>query len=319
MLTPPPREPPQTTDAVLMIRPYRFGWNPQTADSNTYQVAAAAPPSAVHAEAEREQAGLQALLTEAGIQVTVFSDQPTPPTPDAIFPNNWFSTHPDGTLVLYPMAAPNRRAERRPTWIAALQRQLGSTQLFDLTHHENAGRFLEGTGSLVLDRAERVAYAARSLRTHPQVAGEFAARLGYRLRLFSTRPQHGQPVYHTNVMMSVGEAAAVVCLDVIADPDERAAVATDLQASGRDLVTLSCEQLQEFAGNVLQLRNSRGNRFWVMSSRAHAALLPAQRRQLERSGQLLHAPLATIESVGGGSARCMLAELFAPRPAAGSG
>lgn len=318
MLTP-PRPEPQTADAVLLIRPYCFGWNPQTAASNTYQVAAAAPPSAVHAEAEREQAGLQALLTEAGIQVTVFSDQPTPPTPDAIFPNNWFSTHPDGTLVLYPMAAPNRRAERRPAWIAALREQLSCTQLCDLTPHESEGRFLEGTGSLVLDRRTRVAYAARSLRTHPQVAQEFAARLGYRLRLFSTRPQRGQPVYHTNVMMSVGETEAVVCLDVIADPDERAAVAADLQHSDRELVILSCEQLQEFAGNVLQLRNRRGDRFWVMSSRAHAALLPAQRRQLERSGQLLHTPLATIESVGGGSARCMLAELFAPRPADGSG
>lgn len=313
MSTPPRPDEPQTADAVLMIRPYRFGWNPQTAESNTYQAIADAPPDAVQAAAAREQAGLQALLTTAGIAVTVFDDQATPHTPDAVFPNNWFSTHPDGTLVLYPMAAPNRRAERRPEWIAALRQQLGCTQVVDLRHHEDHGRFLEGTGSLVLDRRARVAYGALSLRTDRGVAEDFARQLGYRLRLFASRPQRGQPVYHTNVLMSVGETAAVVCLEAIASPDEQAAVAAELQASGHQLIAITAEQLGEFAGNVLQLRNARSERFWVLSSRAHAALSRDQRADLERHGALLHTSLSTIESVGGGSARCMLAELFASR------
>lgn len=308
----------QTADAVLMIRPYRFGWNPQTAESNTYQAITNALPAAIQAAAEREHVGLLTLLRTAGIAVTVFDDQPTPHTPDAVFPNNWFSTHPDGTVVLYPMAAPNRRAERRPEWIAALRQQLRCTQVIDLSPHEDHGRFLEGTGSLVLDRRMRVAYGALSLRTDREAAEDFARRLGYRLRLFASRPHRGQPVYHTNVLMSVGETAAVVCLEAIASSVEQAEIAAELHASGRQLITISAEQMAEFAGNLLQLRNAQGERFWVLSSRAHAALSLDQRTALQCHGALLHTPLTTIESVGGGSARCMLAELFAPRPPAQS-
>lgn len=303
----------QTAAAVLMVRPHRFSWNEQTAASNTFQVAPDASKEVVAAQADAEFAGLQALLVAAGISVRVFDDPGEPHTPDAVFPNNWFSTHPDGTLVLYPMAAPNRRAERRPGWIAALQAELGATRLLDLSPHEDAGRFLEGTGSLVLDRRERVAYGALSSRTHPQVAAEFAAALGYRLRLFATQPQRGQPVYHTNVLLSLGTTAAVICVSAIADERERQAITAELVESGRELVVIDPDQLGEFAGNVLALRNRHGQRFWVMSSRAHAAFSPAQRQQLARHGELLHTSLSTLEALGGGSARCMLAELF-PRP-----
>jgi len=308
----------QTAAAVLMVRPSRFGWNEQTAASNTFQVAPAASSEVVATQADEEFGRLQALLVGAGITVRVFDDPGEPHTPDAVFPNNWFSTHADGTLVLYPMAALNRRAERRPAWIAVLQEELGTTRLHDLSHHEAAGRVLEGTGSLVLDRRERVAYGALSSRTHPQVAGEFAAALGYRLRLFATEPQRGQPVYHTNVLLSLGATAAVICLSAIADERERQAIAAELVASGRELVLIDPGQLGEFAGNVLALRNPQGRRFWVMSSRAHAAFSPAQREQLARHGELLHSPLSTIEAVGGGSARCMLAELF-PRSTSSPG
>jgi len=308
----------QTAAAVLMVRPHRFFWNEQTAASNTFQVAPAASSEVVAAQADEEFGRLQALLVAAGIRVRVFDDPGEPHTPDAVFPNNWFSTHADGTLVLYPMAAPNRRAERHPAWITALQAELGTTRLVDLSPHEAAGRFLEGTGSLVLDRRERVAYGALSLRTHPQVAAELAAALGYRLRLFATQPLRGQPVYHTNVLLSLGASAAVICLSAVADEHERQAIAAELAESGRELVVIDADQLGEFAGNVLSLRNRHGQRFWVMSSRAHAAFSSAQRQQLARHGELLHTPLATIEAVGGGSARCMLAELFArPTPSPG--
>ena len=221
-----------------MIRPFRFGWNAETAVSNAFAEPSLAPADQLQAQARHEFEALRARLLQAGVDVTVFDDPPTPHTPDALFPNNWFSTHDDGTLVLYPMAALNRRAERRPAWIAVLQEELSTTRLLDLSHHEAAGRFLEGTGSLVLDRCERVAYGALSSRTHPQVAGEFAAALGYRLRLFVTEPQRGQPVYHTNVLLSLGATAAVICLSAIADEREREAIAAELVASGRELVLI---------------------------------------------------------------------------------
>lgn len=307
---------PQTTDAVLLIRPQRFYGNPQTAASNPYQVGTTSSPEAVHAQALREQAGLQALLETAGVAVTVLDAPPEPETPDALFPNNWFSSHADGTLVLYPMAVANRRAERRPAFIAALRQQLGCTRLVDLSPHEQAGRFLEGTGSLVLDRPLRVAYAALSLRTDAAAAADFARQLGYRLRLFTTRPRRGQPVYHTNVVMSVGATAAVVCLEAIASPAEQAAVQAELSASGHEIVAIAGEQLDAFAANLLQLRSRRGEPFWVLSSRAYEALNRDQRERLARHGPLLHTPLSTIEAVGGGSARCLMAELFVPRSSA---
>ena len=303
----------QTTDAVLMIRPCQFGWNGQTAVSNTYQAIPTAPPDAVQQQALHQFEALRSALLQAGVAVHVFDDLPTPHTPDALFPNNWFSTHEDGTLVLYPMATANRRVERRPHLIAALRRDFGFDRVLDLTHFEQAGQFLEGTGSLVLDRRHRIAYAAQSLRTHAVVLDAFARELGYRPILFATHEQRGQPVYHTNVLMSVGSTLAVVCLQAIAEARARDLLRTTLRESGREILEISTDQLMEFAGNLLELRDRRGAPLWVMSSRAHAALRPDQRELLAQHGALLHVPLATIESVGGGGARCMLAELFLPR------
>ncbi len=294
-----------------MIRPFRFGWNAETAVSNAFAEPSLAPADQLQAQARHEFEALRARLLQAGVDVTVFDDPPTPHTPDALFPNNWFSTHDDGTLVLYPMAAASRRAERRPALIAAL-RQLGFDRVIDLSHHELAGRFLEGTGSLVLDRRGRIAYAATSLRTHPQLVAEFARALGYRPLVFSTQLPQGQPVYHTNVVMSVGSTLAVVCLEAIADAEQRAQVRAALADSGRAILPISLAQLAAFAGNLLQLHSRDGHALWVMSSRAHAALTPDQRADLARDATIVHTPLPTIESVGGGSARCMLAELFLP-------
>lgn len=309
-----PRPAPQTASAVLMIRPLHFGFNPETAATNTFQVRPPEPPRQLREQALAEWAALHSLLSRHGVRVTVFDDRPSPQTPDALFPNNWFSTHSDGTLVLYPMAAANRRAERRPELIAALRRELSVRRVLDLTGWEAEEKFLEGTGSLVLDRIHRVAYAAESARTDPAVVAAFAAALDYRPVLFSTAPQHGQPVYHTNVVMALGTTTAVVCLDAIPEGRQRDAVATALEASGRQLVAITCEQMNRFAGNLLELRTKDGQQLWVMSTQAFTALRPDQRQQLGRGAALVHTPLPTIESVGGGSARCLLGELFHQTP-----
>lgn len=303
----------QTTDAVLMIRPCSFGWNAETADSNTYQSRPQEPPPRIQQQARQEFAGLRALLRQHGVTVTVLDDLPDPPAPDAVFPNNWFSTHADGTLVLYPMAAANRRGERRPTHLAALRQALGEVRMIDLTDFEASGKFLEGTGSLVLDRVHRIAYAAESARTDRVVVEAFARALGYRPLLFSTILQKGQPIYHTNVVMAIGTQAAVICLEAIAEGSQREIVAASIRQSGRKLIAITLAQLAQFAGNLLELRSQHSAALWVMSSRAFHALDAAQRQQLAASATLLHAPLPTIESVGGGSARCMIAELFCQR------
>lgn len=302
---------PQTASSVLMIRPTQFGFNEQTAASNTYQRPPQDPAHAVRTQALSEFDALHARLVQAGVRVVTFEDLPCPHTPDAVFPNNWFSLHPDGTLVLYPMAAQNRRLERRPHLLTALQRDLGGRRLLDLTHFEAAEKYLEGTGSLVLDHVHRVAYAALSPRTHPEVVEAYCAALDYRAVLFTTTTRRGQPAYHTNVVLSVGESAAVVCLEAIAEASQRAAVESSLRASGRTLLLITAEQMDRFAANLLELRAQDGTRLWVLSSQAHAALSPAQRQQLAYGSRIVHSPLPTIESVGGGSARCMLAELFA--------
>lgn len=310
-----PTSQPQTTSAVLMIRPWRFGYNAETAVSNTYQVLPTASAAQVHLQAVGEFDGLHALLVRNGVAVLRVDDLPLPPTPDSIFPNNWVSTHCDGTLVLYPMATANRRAERRPQLIEALRRDLGIRRVIDLTSWEVQGKYLEGTGSLVLDRSHRIAYAACSARTDPNVVAVFATAMGYRPLLFGTAPRQGQSVYHTNVVMSVGATLAVVCLDAIADGAKRGAVESALRATGRQVLPITIEQMDDFAGNLLELRSQAGEHLWVMSSRAYEAFMPAQRQQLASHGRILHSPLPTIESVGGGSARCMLGELFRQAPA----
>ena len=296
-----------------MIRPLRFGWNDETAASNTYQIPTGEPATELQARAAAEWDALRERLVQAGVAVTAFDDRPEPHTPDSIFPNNWFSTHKGGTLVLYPMAAANRRAERRPHLVAAIEAALGIRRVLDLTSWEAQGKFLEGTGSLVLDRADRIAYASPSLRTHPEVAEAFCAALGYRLVLFHTVPRRGQPAYHTNVVLSLGETAAVVCTELIEGDTARAALMDSLARSGRDIIPITVEQVEAFAGNLLQLRGHGGELLWVLSSAAYTALRPDQRDRLARRSRIVHSPLPTIETIGGGSARCMLAELFSSR------
>ena len=306
----------QISSDVMMIRPVAFAGNPQTRPSNAFQqVDAGGEAAASQAAALREFDGLVAALEQAGVTVHAFEDTPEPHTPDSIFPNNWVSFHADGTVVLYPMLAENRRLERRLDLIEALSVRHGfhAARVIDLTRHEHTGRYLEGTGSLVLDRLHRIAYACVSPRTDLDVLGDFAQQLDYDIVAFEAHDANGQAIYHTNVLMSVGERFAAVCLEAIR-ADERDGVLNQLRGTGRAVVELSLEQMNAFAGNMLELGSSLTGSVVAMSERARDALTAGQRATLESSaGPIVAAPIPTIEKLGGGSVRCMLAELHLPR------
>ncbi len=303
----------QSANAVLMVRPTAFSSNPETLASNTFQSAAAATEE-MAARAQVEFDTVAEALTGAGVHVHTFDGRAERDCPDEIFPNNWVSFHADGTVVLYPMLAPSRRCERRVAIIDSLNRDHGYalTRTVDLTSHEAHERFLEGTGSLVLDRISRVAYACRSPRTHEQVLDDFAEQLGYSPVAFDALDDNGKQVYHTNVVMALGTRFAVVCLEAIVDPTDRDAISQRLEDSGREIVEIELEQMQEFAANLLELEGPDGHVI-ALSACALAALDDAQIRQLERHGKLLSVAIPTIETFGGGSLRCMLAEVFLPR------
>lgn len=305
---------PQLASTVMMIRPARFESNPLTAASNRFQGRSSSSPEEQHAIALREFDGLAAVLREAGIEVIVVDDTVEPHTPDAIFPNNWISMHADGRVVLYPMEAENRRTERRHDIIDYLDKHARRqvTDVVDLSAHEDAGHFLEGTGSMVLDRANRVAYACVSSRTHLDPLGEFAQRMGYDVVAFDAVDSGGVPIYHTNVLMNVGEQLAVICAEAIPRDEQRNAVLARLRETGHDILELSYAQLDAFAGNMLELRNNNGERVLAMSQQAYDSLNQEQRATLAANARLVKAPIDNIESSAGGSVRCMLAEVHLP-------
>jgi hypothetical protein len=306
----------QTTVDVMMVRPVAFAGNPQTQPSNAFQQRDSGQVDAANQLAAlREFDGLVSALETAGVTVHVFDDTPAPHTPDSIFPNNWVSFHADGTVVLYPMLAENRRLERRLDLLEALGAKHGfhTSRVIDLTRHEHTGRYLEGTGSLVLDRIHRVAYACVSPRTDLDVLGDFAQQLDYDIVAFEARDADGAAIYHTNVLMSVGERFAAVCLSAIRE-DEREGVLNQLRGTGRAVIDLSLEQMNAFAGNMLELGSALTGSVVAMSERARDALTAEQRATLESSaGPIVAAAIPTIEKLGGGSVRCMLAELHIPK------
>ena len=305
---------PQLASTVLMIRPAGFESNPLTAASNRFQTKSAASPAEQQAAALEEFDGLVAALRDAGIEVIVVDDTPEPHTPDAIFPNNWISMHADGRVVLYPMEAENRRTERRRDIVdylgAAGGRQV--REVVDLSDHEDRGHYLEGTGSMVLDRAHRIAYACVSSRTHLDPLGDFAQRMDYDVVAFDAIDSSGVPIYHTNVLMNVGEEFAVICAEAITREDQREAVLARLRATGHEVVELSYAQLDAFAGNMLEMRNQDGERVLAMSRQAYDSLDEEQRAKLAANRRIVSAPIDTIESSAGGSVRCMLAEVHLP-------
>jgi len=297
-----------------MVRPARFGFNSQTAPSNSFQrLPPADAPSELQALALREFDGLADGLRGAGVNVMVADDTPLPVKPDAIFPNNWVSFHGDGTVVLYPMLAPNRRSERRDDVLRQVSGDGGFriTRTIDLSYRELEGKYLEGTGSLVLDRASHVAYASLSPRTDLDVLGEFAQQLDYELVAFEALDSAGGAVYHTNVLMTIGARFAVLCAAAIAERRHRDAVYSMLRASGREIIEISPAQMQGFAGNLLELAPA-GAAVIALSTTAWRSLDPGQRRTLERHGRILAVDIPTIERCGGGGVRCMLAEIHLP-------
>ncbi len=296
-----------------MIRPVRFAGNVQTAASNRFQnLAEQQSVAAVQSAACAEFDELVTRLRAAGVRVHVLDDTPEPHKPDSIFPNNWVSFHADGTVVLYPMLAPNRRLERRMDVLQYLSAQgLRIQQTIDLTAHEADDKYLEGTGSLVLDRAHRIAYACISPRTDLDVLGDFAQRLDYELVTFDAADAGGVPIYHTNVLMCIGTRFAVLCTEAIA-AHEQAAVLHALRSTGHEVIEITLAQLQCFAGNMLELQTPQGLCV-ALSQSAFDSLSTAQRKQLQAlAGPLVVAAIPTIETLGGGSVRCMLAEVFLP-------
>jgi hypothetical protein len=304
----------QLASAVLMIRPARFQSNPETAESNRFQGKTRATPAEQHAAALAEFEALKDALEAAGIRACVFDDTPEPHTPDAIFPNNWVSFHADGRVVLYPMEATNRRTERRSDIVEALASEYGFAvrEIVDLSRHETHGHFLEGTGSMVLDRVNRVAYACLSSRTHLDALAEFSQRLDYDVMAFDAVDSGGTPIYHTNVLMNVGEKLAVICGEAIPRAEQRQAVLQKLEQSGHDVVSLTYAQLDAFAGNMLELRSTAGKRVTAMSAQARRSLTQEQIDKLLANGDVVAVPIDTIESSAGGSVRCMLAEIHLP-------
>lgn len=313
----------QCADAVLMIRPAAFDYNPETAATNSMQRSAMQPRSPSGADTSNERArhefrDLARALESEGVSVCALEDTPSPPKPDAIFPNNWVSFHTDGTVVLYPMHAANRRLERRQDVVNAVADCTGFkvTRVVDLTAHERDGRCLEGTGSLVLDHVNRVAYASLSPRTHRDVVNEWAAALDYEACVFESFDRGGKPIYHTNVLMCIGERAVVVGTGAIA-PADRGRVLEHLAGTGREVIEIGLDEIEHFAGNMLELGSwdeALGDcRVLVMSATARQALAPESFARLSAcTDTVLAAPIPTIETLGGGSVRCMLAEIFMP-------
>jgi hypothetical protein len=301
-----------------MVRPAGFGFNEVAAETNVFQRRpASGTEPAVHLDALREFNALAAALRAAHLEVIVFEDQPEPHTPDALFPNNWVSFHSDGTLVLYPMCAPSRRLERRADIIDGLKERFGFQvfRILDLTDYEQDGRFLEGTGSLVFDHVNRCAYASISERTDPGLVEELLTHLRYESALFRATDTTGKPIYHTNVVMTIGTGFAVIAAEAIEDSNERKRIVDRIRASGRSLIHIDRSQMRRFAANILEVEAPDGVRIVAMSTVARAALTAPQLEVLESSAKIVASPLPTIESVGGGSARCMLAEIFLPRGA----
>ena len=300
----------QTTSHLLMIRPVDFKFNEQTAGDNKFQVAG--EQENVQQQALAEFDSFVGILRENGVDVTVVNDTLDPETPDSIFPNNWVSFHEDGSVFLYPMHSPNRRLERRKDIIEHLGKTFEVSHLTDLSFFEQQQLFLEGTGSLVLDRTHKIAYACLSVRTDEEVLKNFAMLSGYEVVAFQAVDESGFPIYHTNVMMCIGEKFAVLCLESIKYTEDKIAVLESLKATNKTVIDISFEQMNHFAGNMLEVQNKDGESLLVMSEQALKALHGTQITALSAFSKIVTAPIYTIEQNGGGSARCMLAEIHLP-------
>ncbi len=292
-----------------MIRPVQFSFNAETAVNNAFQ---ATQDTNAQELALKEFDDFVAVLRNHEIDVTVIDDTKDPQTPDSIFPNNWISFHTDGTIVLYPMYAANRRLERKPHIIDRLKQTFKVEKQIDLSSFESQNLFLEGTGSMVLDRENKIAYACISERTDRDVLDDFCRKVDFTPHTFAATDSNGYPIYHTNVMMCVADQYVVIALESIADQKERDEIIDRIGKTNKAIIAISLEQMSHFAGNMLQVKNDKDEKFLIMSSQAYKSLNQEQIDQLEKFNPILHSSLDTIERNGGGSARCMMAEVFLP-------
>ncbi|MES2003426.1 MAG: arginine deiminase-related protein [Bacteroidota bacterium] len=300
----------QHTSHLLMIRPVHFNFNAETAVNNSFQIRSA--DATVQDKALDEFNHFISVLQKHEIDVTVIEDTPDPHTPDSVFPNNWVSFHEDGTLLLYPMFAVNRRKERKQHVLEAIRQKFNISRTIDLSAYETDNLFLEGTGSMVLDRVHKIAYACLSQRTDIHLLNTFCEQMGYRPVSFHAVDEAGNPIYHTNVMMCVADEYVIICLNSIPDNTEEKILTQSILETGKELIEISFDQLNHFAGNMLQVHNKKNEKFLVMSSQAFDSLTEMQKMRIEKYNPIIHSDITTIETNGGGSARCMMAEVFLP-------
>ncbi|HRV87491.1 MAG TPA: arginine deiminase-related protein [Saprospiraceae bacterium] len=302
------------TDTVMMIRPAHFGYNEETAANNAFQrQEMERSKEEVEDQARTEFDAFVRRLQSSDIRVQVIADTPEPLKPDAVFPNNWISFHADGKIITYPMFSEIRRQERRLDVVRSMQIAFGFNEVIDYSHWEQEEKYLEGTGSMLFERRERFAFACISPRTHPDLFQLYCQDQGYQPVLFEAEDGTGQLIYHTNVMMAMGESYAVICLDAIPGARDRDKVTSTLRKLGKSIIEISLEQVNAFAGNMLLVHNKHGIRYLILSEQAFLSLNSSQINSLEKEATILQAPIYTIEKLGGGSVRCMLAEVFLPK------
>ena len=293
-----------------MIQPVNFGYNAETAVNNAFQVQSS--ETNVQQKALKEFNDFVTLLQNNGVDVTVVRDTDLPHTPDSIFPNNWVSFHHDGTLLLYPMYAVNRRAERKEHVLEKIMEKFSVAKKIDLSSYEARNIFLEGTGSMVLDRDNRIAYACLSPSTDETVLADLCRQMNYTAVVFDATDGNGQAIYHTNVLMCVADKYVVICLESIADLEQRQFISETIIKSGKKIIAITLHQMNHFAGNMLQVENDKAEKLLVMSTQAYDSLTTEQAEILKSYNSIIHSPLTTIETNGGGSARCMMAEVHLP-------
>jgi hypothetical protein len=303
----------QQPASLLMIRPSAFGFNPLTASSNVFQQAGANKPIDILAEALQEFDRMIDLLVSHEIDVRVFPDSASPEKPDAIFPNNWISFHEDGSVVLYPMMAENRRLERRTDIAELLRKEFLITRVLDLSAEEKNNIFLEGTGSIVFDHVNRIGYACRSPRTDSGLVAHACKSLDYRPVLFNAIDENGVAIYHTNVMMCVGEKFAVLCLDAVKEDVDQELLLNSFSSTGHRVIAISYSQMRSFAGNMIEVMTKTGGPIVLLSETALQSLLPGQVNGISQASEILPVRIPTIEKIGGGGVRCMVAGIHLPR------
>lgn len=300
----------QSTNNILLIRPSNFVFNTQTVDSNAFQNVITASAEDIQKNVFNEFETFAEILQSKGVNVSIVDDTAIPQKPDAIFPNNWVSFHPNGTVILYPMFAPNRRLERRLDIIEILKKDYEITNVIDLSINEKDNIFLEGTGSIVFDHNNKIAYACISPRTNKNLFIDVCIQLGYQPIYFTANDINGKEIYHTNVMMCVGETFVVICLDSINNIEEKQKVTDSILQTNKELIAISFEQMNHFAGNMLELKTSDSNTIVALSKTSFDSLTTHQRKRLQTHCELVPLNIKTIETIGGGSARCMIAEIF---------